>query len=191
MSKPDQNLKRKFTYSDYLKWTEPERWELIGGVPYNMTPAPSTEHQRLVLELATIIKVGLMASDCTVFVSPFDVRLPLGDEEDAAIENVVQPDVVVVCDPAKIDARGCKGAPDLVIEITSPSTFRKDLTDKYALYETSGVKEYWIVYPDNKAIAVYLLSEGRFGLPQVYTAEDSIQMSISPLNVELSRVFPT
>ncbi len=192
MSQPEHNLNHKYTYKDCLKWPEQERWELIDGIPFNMTPAPSTEHQRLVLELALILKSGLMPAACSVFVSPFDVRLPLEAEEDAATSNVVQPDVVVICDPSKIDKKGCKGAPDLVIEITSPSTFRKDLTDKYSLYEKSGVKEYWIVYPDNKAITVYRLTDGKFGLPQVYTSEDTIIMGLfAHLSIELSRVFPT
>lgn len=191
MSHPEQRLNRKFTYKDYLNWAEQERCELLDGLPVSMTPAPSTEHQRLVLELATILKLGLVHSACTVYISPFDVRLPLDEESDDDTKNVVQPDILVVCDRSKIDSKGCKGAPDLVIEITFPSTFRRDLTDKYVLYEKSGVKEYWIVYPDNKALAVYSLEDGKFGLPQVYTVEDTFNVSLfDDLSIVMSQVFP-
>lgn len=184
------NDRLHYTYKDYLTWPENERWELIDGVPLNMTPAPSTEHQRLVLELAFILKLGLEDSNCTVYIAPFDVRLPFNDNTDEETVNVVQPDIVVICDRSKIDTKGCKGAPDLVIEITSPSTFRKDLTDKYLLYEKSGVKEYWIVYPENKAMAIYTLEDKKFGLPQVFTAEDTINVNLfSGLIVDLSKVF--
>lgn len=180
----------RYTYEDYLGWPEEERWELIEGIPFNMTPAPSTEHQRLVLEIAMVLNSGFRKSGCSVFVSPFDVRLPVNNNQEDEIISVVQPDIVVVCDPSKVDKKGCKGTPDLVIEITSPSTFRKDLTDKYLLYEKSGVNEYWIVYPDNKAIAVYKLMEGNYRLPDIFTINDTIILdATSGLSLPLNTLF--
>lgn len=120
---PDE---KRYTYGDYLTWPDEERWELIEGVPYDMTPAPSTNHQRILGELFRQISTFLLDRDCEVFIAPFDVRLPEGDEADEQIITVVQPDIAVICDPAKIDRRGCRKAPDFIIEILSPSTAAKD-----------------------------------------------------------------
>ena len=112
---------QKWTYTDYLTWPEGERWELINGVAYNMSPAPSRRHQELSGELFRQIANHLKGKQCKVYDAPFDVRLSTaGNESDNYIDTVVQPDIVVVCDPSKLDERGCKGAPDIVIEISSP-----------------------------------------------------------------------
>lgn len=186
----EHSQQARYTYEDYLSWPEGERWELIEGIPFNMTPAPSTEHQRLVLEIAMALNSGFRKSGCSVFVSPFDVRLPVHNDHGDEIISVVQPDIVVVCDPSKIDKKGCKGAPDLVIEITSPSTFRKDLINKYLLYEKSGVNDYWIVYPDNKAISVYKLVDGNYRLPDIFTINDTIILdATTDLSIPLNTLF--
>ena len=180
-----------FTYGDYLSWTDEGRWELIDGDVYDMSAAPAIDHQRLIVELVSTIHNFLSDRECEVFVAPFDVRLPRADEADELIRDVVQPDIVVVCDPEKLDKRGCRGAPDWIIEILSPSTAAKDHIEKLALYERSGVKEYWIVFPAYGIIDVHLLGEeGRYAKPKSYAEEDKIESVTLPgLILELKNVF--
>src|SRR3990172_4041775 len=118
----------KFTYADYLTWDDSERWEIINGVAYNMSPAPNTNHQSISLEVSAQIRNFLMESDkpCMAFHAPFDVRFPEGVLDNNKIIDVVQPDIVVICDTSKIDENGCQGAPDFIIEILSPGTVNKD-----------------------------------------------------------------
>ncbi|MBI4778088.1 Uma2 family endonuclease [Candidatus Desantisbacteria bacterium] len=130
----------RFTYGDYLKWPDEERWELIDGVAYDMSPAPSRRHQEVVGELFRQFATYLLGKSCKVYVAPFDVRLPECDEADEDIITVVQPDIIVVCDRDKLDDKGGRGAPDIVIEILSPWTAKKDLRTKYNLYERHRVR---------------------------------------------------
>jgi Uma2 family endonuclease len=180
-----------FTYGDYLKWDDDERWELIDGIAYNMTPAPSRFHQKISLELILQLGNFFRKTPCDVYAAPFDVRLPEGDEADEAVRTVVQPDISVICDQSKLDDKGCKGSPDLIVEIVSPSTARKDMKEKFVRYERAGVREYWIVDPSGKIVTVFKLSsEGLFGRPDVYGKEDRIKISIvEGLEVELLSVF--
>ncbi len=180
-----------FTYGDYLTWDNEERWELIDGIPYNMTPAPSTLHQRILIELSRQFSNYLRGKPCEVFAAPFDVRLPKSEEADEAVTTVVQPDIVVICDASKLDKRGCRGAPDIVIEILSPSTAQKDIKIKLSLYERAGVKEFWIVYPEGKTVMVFTLQQqGRYGRPEVYSDKDAVTPVIfGDLSIELSSVF--
>lgn len=122
----------RFSYRDYLSWQDPaERWELIDGVAYDMSPAPLRIHQDILGELYAEIKKFLKDKPCRVYVAPFDVRLPRNaDDRDEQIDTVVQPDITVVCDPSKLDERGMKGAPDLVVEVFSLSTAKKRLQRK-------------------------------------------------------------
>ena len=186
-TKPDAS----YTYADYLRWPDDERWELIGGIAYNMTPAPSTTHHRVSRELFFQFVGHLKGKKCEVFNAPFDVRLPAPGESDLTASTVVQPDLVVVCDPAKLDEQGCKGAPDLVVEILSPATAAKDLKEKFVLYERVGVEEYWIVHPVEKAVTVYRRGpEGLYGRPSVYTAGDRVPVGFLPeLEIDLAMVF--
>lgn len=183
----------KYTYGDYLTWPDDERWELIDGVPYNMTPAPSRRHQAMIIELSRQIANFIKESGgpCKVYTAPFDVRLPKGEEADEDIDTVVQPDIVVVCDPTKLDDKGLRGAPDLVVEIVSPHTIRRDMVEKLSLYERHGVKEYWLVLPGDKVVTVYRLDEdGRYGKPDVYTADDTLAaFAVNGLTVDLAAVF--
>jgi hypothetical protein len=134
-SKPEAATKETYTYGHYLTWLDDERWELIDGVPYDMTPAPSRLHQKISTELIKQIAVYLTGKTCEVYAAPFDVRLPKGDEEDEKIMTVVQPDLVVVCDPKKLDERGCKGAPGqrggclFVLETTGANASRSAKVD--------------------------------------------------------------
>ncbi|MFH1097800.1 MAG: Uma2 family endonuclease [Candidatus Desantisbacteria bacterium] len=180
----------KFTYGDYLKWPDEERWELIDGIAYDMSPAPLRRHQGIVGELYRQIATYLLDKSCQVYVAPFDVRLPEFDEADEEIETVVQPDIVVVCDENKLDDKGCKGAPDIVIEILSPYTAKKDLVTKYHLYEKHKVKQYWVFDPETKEVAVFKLKDDKYGKPEEYKKEDKIQVDIfKDLEIDLSTIF--
>jgi Uma2 family endonuclease len=160
---PLQESDHKFTYKEYCSWPYDERWELIDGVAYDMCAAPTSGHQRISMKISTNINIWLKNKKCEVFSAPFDVLLPTFPlKNEGEIETVVQPDISVICDSKKIIDKGCLGAPDLVLEILSPSTSKKDLNEKFQLYEKHGVKEYWIIDPGNKYIQVFhLLTEGK------------------------------
>ncbi|MFH1096244.1 MAG: Uma2 family endonuclease [Candidatus Desantisbacteria bacterium] len=180
----------KFTYGDYLNWPNEERWELIDGVAYDMSPAPLRRHQEIVVELSTQFHNYLKNKSCKVYVAPFDVRLPEADESDEEIETVVQPDIVVVCDENKLDDKGCKGAPDIVVEILSPYTAKKDMLTKYHLYEKHKVKQYWIFDPETKEVVVFKLENDKYGKPEEYKKEDTIRVDIfTDLEIDLSAIF--
>lgn len=191
MSLPVPNSTETFTYGDYLTWPDEERWELIHGVAYNMSPAPSTEHQRVLTKLLVPLGQFFIDRPCEVFCAPFDVRLPEKHEADEDINTVVQPDLVVICDPSKVDSKGCKGAPDMIIEILSPSTAKKDRQDKFSLYEEHGVKEYWIVHPLEHLIEVFALGDdGTYGRPTIYARDDRLPVNLFPgLEIQLARIF--
>ncbi|QSQ08601.1 hypothetical protein H0A61_00934 [Koleobacter methoxysyntrophicus] len=188
---PLPKTERVYTYEDYLNWPEEQRIEIINGKVYLMTP-PSTMHQRVLREIFTSFSVYLKGKQCEVFSAPFGVRFPLGSEKsDREIKTVVEPDIVVICDKSKLDDNGCKGAPDLIVEITSPSTARRDRVEKFNLYEKNGVKEYWIIEPEGKIVSVFTLQENsRYGRPELYTEEDKAKVSIfEDLVINLKDVF--
>jgi Uma2 family endonuclease len=155
------------TYGEYLTWPAERRYELIDGLAYAMSPAPARQHQQLVGELFAQIHGRLRGHRCQVYVAPFDVRLPRGDEADAAIDTVVQPDIAVFCDRSRLDDRGARGAPDWVIEVLSPATASHDQLLKRDLYERHGVTEYWLVHPVDGLVTVYRLQDGVYGKPHV------------------------
>ena len=155
---PLSQQNERYTYADYCTWDDSERWELIGGVPYAMSPAPAPKHQEISIELSRQFGNFLKGKPCKVYPAPFDVRLSANNEDD----TVVQPDLSVICDRSKIDDKGCKGSPDLVIEILSPSTARHDRMVKLRLYQKAGVREYWMVDPDTKTVQVCILDDGRY-----------------------------
>jgi Uma2 family endonuclease len=157
----------RHTYGDYLAWPEDVRYELIDGVAYAMSPAPTVSHQEVLLELSRQIDEALDESACRVLIAPLDVRLPRGDEADEAVDTVVQPDLLVVCDPARIDERGVRGAPDWIIEVLSPATAAHDQVRKRDLYERAGVREYWLVHPTDRIVTVYRLENGHYGRPDI------------------------
>ncbi|ABI68831.1 Uma2 family endonuclease [Syntrophomonas wolfei] len=185
--KPD----KKYSYADYLQWPDEERWEIIDGVPYDMSPAPSTKHQAISMELGRQIANYLRDKECQVFAAPFDVRLPLNAEKDEEIYNIVQPDLSVICDPSKLDEQGCKDAPDLVIEIISPFTAKKELNEKFNLYERSGIPEYWVVFPKFNVVVVYSLDdEGRYQKSGEFTSDQVLSTKLFPgLEIKLEDVF--
>ena len=179
-----------YTYADYLRWKFQDRVELIKGRLFRMSPAPSTTHQQVSRELSRILFNYFHKKTCEVFAAPFDVRLPVSRKK-GQDTTVVQPDLCVVCDPAKLDEHGCAGAPDLIVEILSPGNNTKEMREKYRVYEESGVREYWLVNPVDKTVFVYVLNEaGIFiGLAPV-TIEDSLRASIFPeLVIPMKEVF--
>lgn len=180
---------KKYTYADYLTWPEDERWEIIDGTPY-MQATPTRIHQEISGELFKQIAVYLTGKSCKVYAAPFCVRLPQ-DQEKKENENIVEPDISIICDKSKLDDKGCIGAPDLIIEIISPSTTRKDKIVKFNKYEKAGVKEYWIAEPDQKFISVFILQDNqRYGRPEIYTEDAKIVISIfQDLIIDLNTVF--
>jgi len=187
MSLPRQE--QKYSYADYLTWNEEERWEVLDSIAY-MQAAPSRIHQEISGELFRQFANHLQGKSCRVYHAPFCVRLDV-EMNDNDVKNVVEPDITVVCDSSKLDERGCKGTPDLIIEILSPSTGKKDKVVKFNKYEKAGVKEYWILEPDQKIVSVFLLqSNARYGRPEMYTDEDIMKVSIfHDLEIDLSSVF--
>lgn len=190
MSPFPKELSTSYSYADYLTWPEDERWELIDGVPYNMTPAPTPRHQEILGELFCVLANWLKGNRCRAYIAPFDVRFAEAEIPDSKIDKVVQPDISVVCDPQKIDDRGCLGAPDMIIEVISPSTVKKDMGVKLSLYERFGVKEYWVVYPLDETVMVFLHENGQYGKPTVYSVPDEIPVNLfQDFTIPLESVF--
>jgi len=182
---------QEFTYGDYLTWPDDERWQIIDGIAYDMSPALSLDHQYILVELSRQIATYLMDKSCRIFTSPVDVIFFKADEDIKDAKDVIQPDIIIVCDHKKIkNHKVCAGAPDLIIEILSPSTGKLDLKDKFKLYEREGVKEYWIVDPVHKTVHVYILKNNKYIRPEIYTEDDKIKVGLFPdLQVDLSLVF--
>jgi len=158
-----------YTYADYLKWQFDEQIELIKGRLYRMSPAPKRMHQSASGNLSFAIRQYMQECGCQVYDAPFDVRLPVQNKrKPEQIYTVVQPDISVICDLAKLDDDGCLGSPDWIIEITSPRTAKKDFDEKFHLYEQSGVREYWIVQPKEKSVNVYTLEKEQYVLVDIY-----------------------
>lgn len=188
---PQLQEDKKYSYTDYLTWPEGERWEIIGGVPL-LQAAPTWQHQSISTELSRQFANYLQGKECRVFTSPFDLCIPESiEEDDEAISNIFQPDLVIVCEKSKLRKTGYFGVPPLIIEISSPSTTRNDKVLKFNKYEIAGVKEYWIVEPDGKFISVFTIQENnRYGRPETYTDADKIKVSIFPdLTIDLNSTF--
>ncbi len=152
------------TYADYLVWSRTYGDELIDGVAYvREPPSPSWSHQGIAFELARQAADALEGKPCRVCLAPLDVRLPKSTEVDDQVDTVVQPDVFIVSDLKKVDARGVRGAPDWVAEVLSPSTARHDQTVKLAAYERAGVREVWLIDPVNLRLTAYRLEAGSYG----------------------------
>lgn len=192
MSLPNFKEHDRFTYADYLTWDDDQRWELIDGEAFCMSPGPNRRHQELLLALARPFADYLDDKDCSIFVAPFDVCLSsLVNESDEEIDTVVQPDIFVVCDPDKLTDRACKGAPDLIVEILSPGTSKRDITVKYGLYQRHGVKEYWLIYPNDRTLLVYRLSaDSRYAAPDVFGEGDMVPVPLlGDLMIDMGKVF--
>ncbi len=184
------DLNKLYSYADYYAWKFEERVELIKGKIFRMSPAPLMWHQMVVGRLHVKIGMFLENKPCNVFEAPFDVRLPKKSKADKDIFTVLQPDLCVVCDNAKLDRRGCIGAPDLVVEVLSPGNNSKELRKKFEAYEEAGVKEYWIVSPQNETFLVYNLVDGKF-VPEITKATGDIITSktFPGFSLELTALF--
>jgi Uma2 family endonuclease len=187
------DLSKRYTYADYLTWVDDVRRELIDGFIYLMS-APSTLHARFSHLASWFLEafVRQKKGKCQVFQAPFDVRFPKeGHTEDKKVFTVVQPDICVICDLSKIDNRGCIGAPDLIVEVLSPSTAKKDWTKKFNLYEKEGVREYWIADPKDKVINVFLLqTDGKYDDGTVYFCHEKAPVHIfDGLEIDLKELF--
>lgn len=190
MSLPEESLNKKYSYSDYLTWPEEERWDIIDGVPY-MHATPLRIHQEVSGELFYQIRNYLKDKPCKVYAAPFSVRLPKENERDDNASTVVEPDIVVICDELKLDDKGCKGAPDLIIEIVSPSSKKLDRLIKFNKYQEAGIKEYWIVEPEDKLVSIFKLeSDNRYGRTEIYSEENKVKVGIfEDLVIDLKEVF--
>lgn len=182
---------QRFTYADRISWPENERWELIDGVAYDMTPAPTQRHQEILGELYLQFHNFLSGSPCRVLFAPFDVLLPKASEEIMSTSTIVQPDLLVVCEREKLDGQRCIGSPTLVLEILSPHTSKKDLREKLHAYQQAGIPEYWVVFPPEEVVNVFSLNEqGEYGKPMIYLNGDRAPVGVLPgLEIDLERVF--
>ncbi len=190
VEEPDPS--ESYTYADYLKWQFEERLELFKGRIFKMSPASAPIHQEVSSNLNGVLNTYLKKKKCKVYSAPFDVRLPDKNRiKDNQVTTVVQPDLCIICDLSKIDTRGCIGAPDLIIEILSPGNSRKEVRLKFELYEEAGVKEYWLVYPIEQSVAIFILNEkGKYDGATLYAGKDKIQcVAVAGLIVKLKDIF--
>jgi len=184
--------KRVFTYADYASWPDDEQWEVIEGDAYNMSPGAGITHQNVSGELFYAFKHYLRGKECRVYHPPFDVVLPENGETVNSATNIVQPDIMVICDKNKLfEDKCCVGTPDLIVEILSPSSASRDMKYKFSLYERFGVKEYWLVDPVYKTVQVYTLGIDKlYGRPAIYSSEDKIKVGIfADLEIDLKIIF--
>jgi Uma2 family endonuclease len=184
------DLDKTYTYADYLKWTFQERVELIKGKLFKMSPAPNRMHQGISSVIHSELFYFLKGEKCRVYSAPFDVRLPGKSKDDRNIITVLQPDICVICDEAKLDFKGCIGAPDIVVEILSPGNNITELRNKYEVYEQAGVQEYWVVSPQDKTFLVYTLASGKYHASRLMVAGDTLHSSVlKGFSLELAQLF--
>ena len=181
-----------FTYADYKSWPEEERWEIIHGIPYSMSPAPGTEHQQISIRLGALLLSAGKDRLCEALTAPTDVIFPTSGTSEDESDTVVQPDLMVVCDSHKIGQNAITGAPDLVVEILSPSTGFKDQSVKFSLYEQAGVREYWLINPQTRVVEIFYRPDptAPFGPPAWYRDPGPIRSDVLDAELDLSSVWP-
>ncbi|WP_304516750.1 Uma2 family endonuclease [Cecembia rubra] len=181
----------RYTYADYLTWEIDHMVELIKGKVFRQAAAaPRRIHQEISVKITSQLFATLKGRKCKVFSAPFDVRLPVKSRKHEDINTVVQPDICVVCDPEKLDDLGCVGAPDLIMEILSPSNNKKELQNKYEVYEESGVLEYWIIHPYEKTLLVYTLTDRKYIPSRLFTLGDQVpSQCIEGFVLDLDELF--
>lgn len=194
---------RKVSYKEYLTWLDEPRYEIINGIPI-MHAAPSRQHQQIITRLVGELYAIFKGENCEVYKAPFDVRLSAAEDDQEY--QVVQPDISIVCDQTKLDDKGCKGAPDLIIEVLSPSSWQKDRIEKMNLYQKHGVKEYLLLYPNEKIMEQYILEQNKYQKPIILNENDNLTSAIfqtQPISLSkpftkvstksspFSRIFPT
>jgi len=177
-------VQEKYTYSDFLNWEGEEQWELIEGTPYAMA-TPTRRHQEISMRLSRWMGNFLEGKSCRIYAAPFAVRLEAEKDDD----TVVQPDIAVICDLEKLDDKGCNGAPDIIMEILSPSTARVDQIIKLNKYIEAGVPEYWIIDPLTNSVLVYISQEGK-SVVKGYTEDKTVKLHRLPgLEINLEELF--
>jgi Uma2 family endonuclease len=177
------------TYADYLTWPDQNRDELVDGEVCVREPAPSSSHQAVLGELYRQLANALYDKPCRIYLAPFDVRLPKSTEPDGQVDTVVQPDLLIICDIQKIDARGMRGAPDWVAEVLSPSNATYDRRVKVHVYERAGVREVWLVDPSDRNLTVYQLDAGRYGRPSILALKGQTRLAaISGVSIDWDQV---
>jgi Uma2 family endonuclease len=178
------------TYADYLVWSRTYGDELIDGTAYvREPPSPDLSHQIVVGELCLQIGNALVDKLPQGCVSPLDVRLPRATEEDDQVDTVVQPDLFIVCDLAKVDRRGVRGAPDWVAEVLSPGTARHDQIVKVPAYERAGVREVWLIHPGDLTVSIHHLEAGRYGRATTLELKGRTQLTAVPdVTIDWDRV---
>lgn len=180
----------RYTYADYLTWEIDEMVELIKGKVFRQIAAPRRIHQEVSGRVFTKMHNYLEKRPCKVYAAPFDVRLPNKTKKNEDIDTVVQPDICVVCNPEKLDELGCVGAPDLIVEILSPGNNRKELKNKYEVYEASGVKEYWVIHPSEGTLLIYTLQNGKYKTSKLYCTGDVVKsQAIEGFSLDLEDIF--
>lgn len=193
MSALNLDLTKRYTFADYLTWIDDKRRELIGGFVKLMSPAPKRIHQKISSNFVGLIWGYLRDKPCQVWHAPFDVRFPEKGKGTAndEIYTVVQPDLCVVCDLSKLDDRGCLGAPDFIIEILSKGNSKHDVETKFRLYEENGVREYWIVHPEEQTVTVFVLGEDeKYHNVGMYAQDSKVKVNIfDDFHVDLAEVF--
>lgn len=180
---------KTYTYADYLTWKFKERVELLKGRIFRMSPAPNRKHQQIAGNLYFKLRSTFANEQCKLYFAPFDVRLPRISKDNQEIITVVQPDICIVCDPNKLDGKGCIGAPDLIIEILSPGNSQKELKNKFDLYEEAGVKEYWLVYPSEESVIINVLEGGAYKTLRPIGDGNVDSPTFPQLSVPLSEIF--
>jgi len=180
---------QRFTYADYKTWPDNERWELIGGIAYGMSPAPRRLHQKISGKIFAQLERFFAGKPCEPYNAPIDVfwTADLAADLDT-IEEITQPDILVVCDPLKLIDEGIKGAPDFIIEILSPSSAFRDQTEKLRLHQRFGVREFWLVNPETLEVFIYTLgnqtvknpSSPGYGTARTASLEKPVPVSIFP-----------
>jgi len=182
---PKYDRRVRYTYADYITWGEDVRCELIDGIVYDMSPAPGSIHQDISSNLLGQLFNYFEGKPCKVFHAPFDVRL----DPDGADDTVVQPDILVICDRSIITKAGCSGAPDMVIEILSPSNAMKDMMLKNAKYQQAGVREIWMIDPVDKVVNVHYSEDGVYKSIH-YINPDKVPVKIfEGCSVDMARIF--
>jgi len=178
-----------YTYADYLKWDFEEIVELIKGRVFKKAAAPSRRHQDVSMSLSRVFGNFLIGQKCKVYAAPFDVRFS-SHIDDKMIDSVVQPDISVICDSSKLDEKGCLGAPDLIVEILSPSNSKVELQNKYDLYQEFGVKEFWIIHPAENTLQINILINGVYQPSRLFTSGQKIQSTVLPgFELDLVEIF--
>jgi Uma2 family endonuclease len=186
----ESDLAGTYSAADYLTWKLDELVELIRGKVFKMSAAPNTNHQRVSRELQALLYDFFKHEKCELFDAPFDVYLVEKGQSYKESENVVEPDLCVVCDAEKIQSFGCVGSPDLIVEIISPSTAKKDQQSKKEIYEEFGVQEYWMIFPGELTVHQYFLENGTYRMKGVFAEDQSFNAILFPeLAIDLREVF--